>query len=143
MKSKRKNSLLLPIKYEGEELCVYFQKRSPEDEKFPGHFGFWGGGAEGEETPEEALIREVREELGIDLNINRVKLFNSYEFLKGFKFMYLFEPEEGWEKDIVIGEGDYGKWFTTTEAIESNCISLEDKVVMNDLERALLNWPMK
>ncbi|EYD74986.1 MutT/nudix family protein, 7,8-dihydro-8-oxoguanine-triphosphatase [Rubellimicrobium mesophilum DSM 19309] len=35
---------------------------------FPGCWDFVGGGREGEETPRETLIREAREEVGLDLS---------------------------------------------------------------------------
>ncbi len=35
---------------------------------FPGHWGFFGGEVEAGETPVKAIGREIREELGLDLN---------------------------------------------------------------------------
>lgn len=43
----------------------------------------------------------------------------------------------------MIGEGDYGKWFTVKEATGADNIILEDKVILNDLERKLLHKPIK
>src|SRR3989344_9563472 len=132
-KPKRKNSILLPIKFSGEDLLVYLQKRSEDMEKLPGYFGFWGGGAAEGEAPEEALVREIKEEMSLEIDMKRVELFNTYEFLKSIKSVFIFKPEDGWEDKIIIGEGDYGKWFTTQEALELNDMILEDKVIINDL----------
>jgi 8-oxo-dGTP diphosphatase len=117
---------------------VYLQKRSQTAEALPGYFGFWGGGAEGEESAEQVLIREIQEEMGITIDVKVVELFNRYEFLRSVKYVYLYKAEQGWERQITIGEGDYGQWFSTDEAIAKNDIILEDKVILNDLERRLL-----
>ncbi len=44
--------------------------------KFGEEFGFFGGSIEGNETPNEALKREIKEELTIDLK--EFKLFKNY-----------------------------------------------------------------
>ena len=41
-------------------------------ERLPNYFGFWGGGTENNETPEEALLREIKEELVLDLDMASV-----------------------------------------------------------------------
>jgi hypothetical protein len=89
------------------------------------------------------LLREVKEELGVDLDVNQVDLFNHYEFLGSIKNIYLLKPESDWEKSHTIGEGDYGQWFKTGEALNREDIILEDKVILNDLERRLLKKPIK
>src|SRR4051812_3635422 len=45
---------------------------------FPGHWGLFGGAVEPDESPEEALRRELSEELGIELG--GFSLFTSFEF---------------------------------------------------------------
>ena len=47
-------------------LLVYLRDDKP-DIPFPNHWDFFGGHVEEGEKPEEALIREVKEELGVDL----------------------------------------------------------------------------
>ncbi len=140
---KRLISIFLPIRIHNEEISVFLQKRSADMKVLPNHFGFWGGGCEEGETPEQALVREVKEELGIDIDVNQTEFFNHYEFLRSIKNVYTFTPEHGWENEHVIGEGDYGQWFTTTEALNRSDIIFEDKVVLNDLERRFLNTPIR
>ena len=138
LKEKRKISILLPIRQENSALFIYLQKRSATMKSLPNYFGFWGGGAEGDETAEQTLFREMREEMGIEFDRKQVEFFNHYEFLRSTKDTYLFRPEVAWEDSIVVGEGDYGKWFSTREALERTDIIFEDKVIINDLERFLL-----
>ena len=110
----------------------------------PNYFGFWGGGCEEGEDSEQGLIREVREELGFDLDIKWVEIFNHYEFLRSVKNVYiLLNPEKDWEKAHRIGEGDYGQWFKTDEALSRDDIILEDKVILNDLERRFFKKPIQ
>lgn len=143
MGNKRLISIFLPIRIQDEEISVFLQRRSADIKVLPNHFGFWGGGCEEGETPEQGLVREVKEELGINLDIRQVELFNHYEFLGSIKNIFLYTPKDGWEKDNIIGEGDYGQWFKTDEALNREDIILEDKVILNDLERRLLKKSIK
>jgi 8-oxo-dGTP diphosphatase len=47
-------------------LLVYLRDNKPEI-PFPNRWDFFGGHVEDGETPEEALVREVKEEIGVDL----------------------------------------------------------------------------
>jgi 8-oxo-dGTP diphosphatase len=47
-------------------LLIYLRDNQP-DIPFPNHWDFFGGHIEAGEAPEEAFVREVREELGIEL----------------------------------------------------------------------------
>jgi 8-oxo-dGTP diphosphatase len=47
-------------------LLIYLRDDKPEI-PFPNHWDFFGGHLENGETPEQALVREVKEELGVEL----------------------------------------------------------------------------
>jgi 8-oxo-dGTP pyrophosphatase MutT (NUDIX family) len=48
-------------------------RRSPDTLRWPGRWGIAGGGVEAGETPEQALIRELREELGSDIRLRNLR----------------------------------------------------------------------
>jgi 8-oxo-dGTP diphosphatase len=61
-------------------LIVYLRDDNP-DIPFPNHWDFFGGHLEADEGPEQALVREVREELGIELE--RWNFFRVYHCIAG------------------------------------------------------------
>lgn len=60
---------------EGKFLVV---KRSDTDEFMAGKWELPGGGVDGEETPQKALIREIKEEVGLDIIVGRPLTVNTY-----------------------------------------------------------------
>jgi len=61
-------------------LLIYLRDNKPEI-PFPDHWDFFGGHIEEGETPEQALVREVGEELGVRLE--SWQFFRRYECLSG------------------------------------------------------------
>ncbi len=47
---------------------------------FPGHWGCFGGACDPGESPEQTLVRELGEELGLAPDASRVRYFTSLEF---------------------------------------------------------------
>ena len=63
-----------------DRLVIYLRDDKPEI-PFPDHWDFFGGHLEAGETPDGALVREVQEELGIELKTWR--FFRRYDCLEG------------------------------------------------------------
>jgi 8-oxo-dGTP diphosphatase len=63
-----------------QNLLVFLRDDKP-DIPFPNHWDFFGGHIEAGESPEQALVREVKEELGLDLR--HWEFLRCYECLEG------------------------------------------------------------
>jgi 8-oxo-dGTP diphosphatase len=71
-------------------LIIYLRDDKP-DIPFPNHWDLIGGHVEAGETPEQALVRETKEEIGLELK--HWRFFRRYECLTGdaypnIKFIY-------------------------------------------------------
>lgn len=78
MSNKRKVSLLIPYQTRRGKVFVFLQKRAKDAKRLPDYFGFFGGGIENNESSEEALKREILEEL--DFVPEKYRLLRFYDF---------------------------------------------------------------
>ena len=88
-------------------LLVYTRDRKP-DIVFPGMIDFPGGGREGEETPEECVLRELHEEFGIRLAQERLVYRQRYEIPDSGGFAWFFGGRLFAEEIRNIRFGDEG-----------------------------------
>ncbi len=98
------------------EMLFYMRDNKP-DIPFPNHWDLFGGHVEEGETPDEALVREVKEELNIELK--EFKFFKEYLCLEGdaypnIKYIYSGTIDIPIEK-ITLLEGDHAKYFKRDE----------------------------
>lgn len=98
------------------EFLLYLRENKPSI-PFPDHWDLIGGHIEEGETPEEALEREVKEELGIE--IKEYSFFRTYECLEGdvypnIKYIYSGKINLPIEK-VTLYEGVRPAYFTREE----------------------------
>ena len=137
----RQTSCFIPYRQNSDgKIVVFLQKRSKDALRLPRHFGFFGGGIDGNETPEEALIREIREELSYNAD--------GSEYLGVFRenslHAYYDEAPSDFEERIVVQEGEYGKWFTKEECMaEPLLIDLDKEVLHRFFEKLEKGAPVE
>lgn len=71
----------------------YFCAQRPQNKTLGGYWEFPGGKLEVGESPEEALIREIREEFNADIRITKFINEASYNYEFGTVVMKTFEAE--------------------------------------------------
>ena len=83
----------------------------PEKKHLSGFWEFPGGKVEGGETPEKALIREVKEELNIDINNKCIAPLSFSEFdYKNFQLLLLLYVCRRWDGEPMSMENNKLEW---------------------------------
>ena len=82
--------------------------------EFEGMWEFPGGKIEPDESPEDALKREIQEELGIDITIDEFLCTTNYDYPSFHLTMhcYICSIEAG---EIVLREHKSARWLTPEE----------------------------
>jgi 8-oxo-dGTP diphosphatase len=75
-----------------------------------------GGKIEDDETPEACIVREMREEIGIDLV--EFQLFERYEFPDRTEFTFWKRENLDIER-LVLTEGQALRWFSRREIVQT------------------------
>lgn len=127
---KRRSVALIPFYKDKDEVFVLLQKRSAHAERLPGMFGFFGGGMNADESSEECLTREIKEELAID--IAAYSYFNHYEFFGRIVDVFIMEVSKDFLNTVQVQEGDYGRFFTEYEVTHEDKLILPDKVILKN-----------
>jgi 8-oxo-dGTP diphosphatase len=112
------------------EFLLYLRDGKPGI-PFPHHWDLIGGHIEEGETPEEALVREVKEELDYDLS--DFKFFREYLCLEGdaypnVKYIYSGKFNLPVEK-ITLHEGDRPQYFKKEEIPNVKFANILKKIV--------------
>jgi 8-oxo-dGTP diphosphatase len=79
---------------------------------FPNMWDLPGGTVEPGETPEQTIIREMKEE--IDLDLEEFSLFSVTEFSDRIEYTFWKEIDLDIEK-LILTEGQLVKWFSEDE----------------------------
>lgn len=127
---KRRVSVLIPYHMSENGICIFLQKRDKDAKRLPDYFGFFGGGIEENESPESGLKREINEELGIE--ITDFKHFSHYEFYGAILDVYTLLVQRDFGDKIILGEGQFGKFFNEEEILVEKLLIDQDKLILKN-----------
>ncbi len=121
-------------------LLIYLRDKKPEI-PFPNRWDFFGGHVEAGETPEQALAREVKEELNIDLPGWR--FFRRYDCLTGdaypnTKFIYYTQLDAA-PPELRLGEGQRLAAITRAERARFTFANILASILEDFIAAGL--WP--
>lgn len=108
---------------------ILLQHRSNDAKRLPDFWGFFGGGIEKDETPEQTLVRESKEELDYTPQNPRLIMTQEFEYkeVKNKKYIYM----EEYDPSIKLnqGEGQAMDWFTLDETKNLKMIDHDREVI--------------
>jgi 8-oxo-dGTP diphosphatase len=92
----------------GDALLVYARDDKP-DIPFPGMLDLPGGGREGNETPAECVTRELFEEFGVALPVDRLHYHRAYRLTDGITISHFFAAHLTDDEVANVRFGDEGQ----------------------------------
>ena len=103
----------------------------------PGYWGFFGGGIDPGETPEQAVSRETYEELSYTLKNPRFLFTRDYQNEKNYGKRHVFVEEYDQTAPLHLHEGQALGWFSAPQARNLQIIP-EDLVVLLEAESYII-----
>lgn len=97
----------------GDRLLVLLRDDIPTI-PFPGMWDFPGGGREGQETPEETVLRELAEETGLILSPDALVWKRPYRRMGGTEAVWFFVahvPQDWIGQEVLGDEGTALQWM--------------------------------
>ena len=109
---------------------IFFQKR-PKDKSMPGLWELPGGKMENYETPENAIIRELFEEIGIKVNNKDLIPFNfiSYSYSVFHLLMPIFLLKN-WSGKIFSKEKQEARFFSYEELKTIDLVDADKEILV-------------
>jgi 8-oxo-dGTP diphosphatase len=114
---------------ENKEGQVLLQLRDNDpDIRYPNLWGTFGGQVEAGETPEEAIVRELEEEL--DYELSNPEYFGNFPLDGCDIYMYRIIDHSLAEDTLNVKEGQKGKFFSLEEVKSVDCAANCKEIVI-------------
>ena len=102
----------------------YLLCQRPQSGSFPLKWEFPGGKLEKDETPQQCVVREVREELDLDIRVTRLFDTTTYDYQPGCVKLYFFFAEiMGGELNLKVH--DQVAWLTPEEILKYDLLAAD------------------
>lgn len=128
MKKRQKIGFFCYCKKE-QKVLLHF--RDGNTKNSPYKWDCFGGAIEGKETPDEALSRELFEELRISVRAGQKKLVLEKEESKFYCISFPFEKTG----DIILGEGGGLGWISIECILKMDGITKEAKDIIKKFKK--------
>ena len=105
--------------YNPEKKEVLLHLRDGNTNRYPNKWSFFGGSLEGNESKEDGCLRELKEELDIDIPKNKLIFLREYYQGKHGVYHYIFYVETDLPKSaMTLGEGADFDWFPVDKVFD-------------------------
>jgi mutator protein MutT len=124
------------ILFDGQKTLM--AKRSANRKFYPDVWDFAGGHCEDQETPKEALVRELKEELDISpIDFSHFKTICKFQSNLNCNYefhLFLVRRWDGIPKNVLIHEHSEIRWLSITDAIKLSLAHPEYPEILKSLE---------
>lgn len=98
--------------YNQKERSVFLHKRDGNTKINPNKWAFFGGLNEGDESPKECYRRELKEEIGLQVDINNIHPLTEYmnKELNTYRIVF-YSLNDTVKENFILGEGAGFDWI--------------------------------
>ncbi len=129
-----RNVALLALYNEKKEILM--QHRAKDAKRLPDHWGFFGGGIEEGETPEQAVQREIIEELEYNVHSPNLNLIQKFIWEGDENTKYVFIEKYDLTQPLIQHEGQNMAWLSFKD-MEDLLIVDHDKETLQKIRHFL------
>ena len=115
---------------------ILLQHRSKDALRLPDHWAFFGVGIEGEETPEQALAREIIEELEYNVVTPKLIFTQKFNYKDDVNTKYVFVEKYNEKQKLVQHEGQEMGWWKF-ENLNNLLIIDHDRIALSEIKKFL------
>ncbi|PIN87986.1 hypothetical protein COV12_00905 [Candidatus Woesearchaeota archaeon CG10_big_fil_rev_8_21_14_0_10_32_24] len=123
-----KRNVALIVLY-NKDRKILLQHRAKDAERLPDYWAFFGGGIDGEETPEQTVYRETFEELNYQLKNPRLILTQKFKTTRHEGTKYVFVEEYDALQNLKLQEGQDWGWYQISETDSLKIVDHDRKVL--------------